>query len=415
MEVWLGGISCLISEGGARMYSLWVGIDVSKEFFSVAGIDSGGNESFSGSYSMGFNGFGEFLKAVTSHCEDLSKVIIAMESTGCYHINLFSFLTSQGIRTMVVNPLLIANYAKLSLRKTKTDKKDARTIAKFLLDHQREISQLSVSQDLQDLRDLARERESLCHLISATKVEIKRVLRTTFPELESIGDLYTRVMLRLLQEYPSARLVRAAKPKAIAKALKQPYVGNKLTFSAEDILRAAQRSVATVSPAKEIILRGKIATLLHLQERLDEVTKLLTDLCKSTRVEDLNILRSIKGVGPKTAAPFLAEMGEVKNYSSHKKVIAYAGMDPSVHQSGKFIGMSKLSKRGNRHLRRAIYLMTASVVSKNTFFKAYFLKRKREGLAPQKALFATAHKLIRVIFAMLSQRTYFKVKEALSK
>jgi hypothetical protein len=74
-----------------------------------------------------------------------------------------------------------------------------------------------------------------------------------------------------------------------------------------------------------------------------------------------------------------------------------------VHQSGKFIGMSKLSKRGNRHLRRAIYLMTASVVSQNAFFKAYFLKRKSEGLARQKALFATAHKLIRVIFAMLSQ------------
>jgi transposase len=413
MEVWLGGMSCLISEGGGGMDSLWVGIDVSKEFFSVAGIDSGGNESFSGSYSMGFNGFGEFFKAITSHCEDLSKVIIAMESTGCYHINLYSFLTSQGIRTMVINPLLIANYAKLSLRKTKTDKKDARTIAKFLLDHQQEISQLSVSQDLQDLRDLARERESLCHLISATKVEIKRVLRTTFPELESIGDLYTRVMLRLLQEYPSARLVRAAKPKAIAKTLKQPYVGDKLTFSAEDILRAAQRSVATVSPAKEIILRGKTATLLHLQERLDEVTKLLTDLCKATRLEDLKILESIKGVGPKTAVPFLAEMGEVKNFSSHKKLIAFAGMDPSVHQSGKFIGMSKLSKRGNRHLRRAIYLMTASVVSQNTFFKTYFLRRKREGLPPQKALFAVAHKLIRVIFAMLSQRTYFRTKEVI--
>ncbi len=113
---------------------------MSKEVFSVAGIDSEGNESFSGSYSMGSNGFGEFLKTITSHCEDLSKVIIAMESTGCYHINLYSFLTSQGIRTMVVNPLLIANYAKLSLRKTKTDKKDARTIAKFLLDHRQEIS-----------------------------------------------------------------------------------------------------------------------------------------------------------------------------------------------------------------------------------------------------------------------------------
>ncbi len=139
----------------------------------------------------------------------------------------------------------------------------------------------------------------------------------------------------------------------------------------------------------------------------------MMDLCKRTRVEDLKILRSIKGVGPKTAAPFLAEMGEAKNYISHKKLIAYAGMDPSVHHSGKLIGMSKLSKRGNRYLQRAIYLMTASVVSKNVFFKAYFLKRKREGLPPQKALFATAHKLIRVIFAMLSQRTYFKVKEAI--
>jgi len=219
-------------------------------------------------------------------------------------------------------------------------------------------------------------------------------------------------MVRFLQEYPSARLVRAAKPKAIAKALKSPFVGNKLTLTAEEIMKAAQRSVGTVSPAKEIIVRGKIATLLHLQERLAEVTKLLTDLCQRTKLEDLDILRSIKGVGPATAAPFLAEMGEVKNYISHKKIIAYAGIDPSVHQSGKFIGMSKLSKRGNRHLRRAIYLMTACVVSHNAFFKAYFLKRKREGLAPQKALFATAHKLIRVIFAMLSQRTYFKVKEA---
>jgi len=393
------------------MESFLVGIDVSKALFSVAGIDSEGNESLSQSYSMDSTGFDEFLKTITSHCEDFSKVIIGMESTGCYHINLFSFLTSRQIHTLVINPLLIANYAKLSLRKTKTDKKDARTIAKFLLDHRQEISQLSVSQDLQDLRDLSRERESLCHLISAIKVEIKRVLRTTFPELESMGDLYTRTMIRFLQEYPSARLVRTAKPKAIAKALQRPSVGNKLTLTAEEIVQAAQKSVGTISPAKEIILRGKIATLLHLQERLAEVTKLLTELCQKTRLEDLEILRSIRGVGPKTAAPFLAEVGEVKNYSSHKKIIAYAGMDPSVHESGKFVGMSKLSKRGNRHLRRAIYLMTASVVSQNAFFKAYFLKRKREGLAPQKALFATAHKLIRVIFAMLSQRTHFKVKE----
>jgi transposase len=139
----------------------------------------------------------------------------------------------------------------------------------------------------------------------------------------------------------------------------------------------------------------------------------LTDLCKATRVEDLKILRSIKGVGPNTAVPFLAEVGEVKNFASSKKLIAFAGLDPSIHQSGKFLGTSKLSKRGNRHLRSAIYLMAASVVSQNTFFKAYFLKRKSEGLPSQKALFAVAHKLLRVIVAMLSQRTCFNVKETI--
>jgi transposase len=395
------------------MYNLLVGVDVSKDFFSAAGLDEEGKEHFSGTYEMNSHGFSEFLKALSSHGERLDQMIVAMESTGCYHINLFSFLSSQGIRTVVVNPLLISNFAKLSLRKTKTDKKDALTIARFLLDHHEEISQLSLSQDHQDLRDLSRERESLCHLIAATKVEIKRVLRTTFPELESIGNLYTGAMLRFLQQYPSARLVRGAKRVAIAKALRGPYVGDKLTFTAEDIIKAAQSSVAVVSPAKEIIVQGKIATLLHLKERLEELTKLLTDLCKATRVEDLKILQSIKGVGPNTAVPFLAEVGEVKNFTSSKKLIAFAGLDPSIHQSGKFLGASKLSKRGNRHLRRAIYLMTTSVVSQNVFFKAYFLRRKKEGLPPQKALFAVAHKLIRVIFAMLSQRTCFNVKEAI--
>jgi transposase len=93
-----------------------------------------------------------------------------------------------------------------------------------------------------------------------------------------------------------------------------------------------------VSPTKEIILRAKIATLLHLEERLEGFTKLLTDLCKTTRVDDLKILRSINGVGPNTAVPFLAETGEVKHFTSSKKLIAFAGLDPSIHQSGKSMG-----------------------------------------------------------------------------
>jgi transposase len=394
------------------MNRLVVGVDISKGSFSTAGLGADGHECFTGSYTMDREGFVKFLERITSHCPDLQEVLVGMESTGCYQINLFSFLNAQGIRALVINPLLIANYAKLSLRKTKTDKKDAKTIAKFLLDHEEGLSQLSLSEHLQDLRDLARERESVTQLLSATKVEIKRVLGTIFPELEYLGEVTTGVMLRLLQAYPSARRVRAAKPKALAKVLKHPGGGHKPSFSAEDILQAARNSIATTSPAKEIILQGKIATLLHLQERLEEMTRLLTELCRKTRLEDFKILRSIKGVGPNTAASFLAEMGTVEDFPSFKKLIAFAGLDPSLHQSGKFVGQSKLSKRGNRHLRRVIYLMANSVVIKNAFFKAYYWKRKKEGLAPRKALFAVSHKLIRVIYAMLSQKTYFMGREA---
>jgi transposase len=176
-----------------------------------------------------------------------------MESTACYHINLFSFLSSKGFSAVVINPLLISNFAKLSLRKTKTDKKDALTIAQLIMIHKDSISQLSISHDLQDLRDLARERESLCQQISTSKTEIKRLLQTLFPELETICDLTTKVMLDFLLEYPSARLVKIAKPRAIEKALMRKGVGTRLSYNAADIIKAAKASVATVSPAKELI------------------------------------------------------------------------------------------------------------------------------------------------------------------
>jgi transposase len=160
------------------MERLIVGVDVSKDSFSAAGLDGKGIRLFSEEYPMDIEGFSKFLKMMLVQEADASEIVVGMESTGCYHINLFSFLTSHGIRAVVINPLLISNFAKLALRKTKTDKKDAVTIAQFLLAHADKISQMSVSQDMQDMRDLARERESLSNLIVTNKGEIKRVLQT---------------------------------------------------------------------------------------------------------------------------------------------------------------------------------------------------------------------------------------------
>lgn len=393
------------------MSKLFVGIDVSKDSFSATGIDSKGNVAFSISAAMDKNGFSKLMKSITANCKDLSAVMAGMESTGCYHSNLFSFLSDKGTIAVVINPLLISNFAKLSLRKTKTDKKDSLTIARFLMVHKDSIEQFAISQDTKDFRDIARERESICHLIASTKNEIKRILQTTFPELESICNVFTTTMLVFLQKFPSARFIKATKTKVIEEALEQAGKGRKVSIKADEIIRAAKNSIASNSLAKELLLPKKISTLLHLMEQLDQLTDILSDLCESITIKEMEIITSIDGIGETTGAAFLAEIGNIKNFSSHKSLIAFAGLDPTVYQSGKFQGTSKISKRGNRHLRRLIYLMTIGVIRCNAFFKAYFLKRKQDGLPFRKAVMATAHKLIRVIFAMLSHNVKFHLKE----
>jgi len=390
------------------MGTIYVGIDIAKDKSTAHGIEEGGGSLFELTFDMNGTGFAELLQRIEACASSPGKVVAAMESTACYHINLYSFLSAKGIESIIINPLLIANYAKLSLRKTKTDKKDAKTIAQFLLAHRDSVKQLAVSQDLQDIRDMARERESLCHHISATKVEIQRILQTTFPELATLTNPLTKVMLHFIQRFPSARLVSVAKPRVIEKTLKERPCSCRLWFTSKDLIELARKSIATVSPAKEFILSGKIETLLHLQKRCDELSKALTKYCESTVVEDLRIVTSIAGINNKMATTLLAEIGQISNYHSHKNLIAFAGIDPTVYQSGKYNGASRISKRGNRHLRRVIWLMAISVIQHNPIFRKYFMKRRNEGYPFKKAVFATAHKLMRVIFAMLSHRTFFE-------
>lgn len=389
------------------MGKLYVGIDISKDSSSANGIDEHGKSCFETSFDMDSAGFAELLKAIKTNSDRYENVVVAMESTACYHINLYSFLSAKGIDTVLINPLVIANFAKLSLRKTKTDKKDAGTIA-HILAHKNSVRQLAVSQDLQDIRDMARERESLCHQISATKVKIRRLLHRTFPELESMCNPFTKVMLHFIQRFPSARLVSVAKPNIIAKTLKEKPCSCCIRFTPSELIKIARKSIATISLGKEIILSGKIDTLLHLQKRRDELTKVITKYCESSVVEDLKIVTSVNGIGNNTATTFLAEIGCIDNYASYKNLIAFAGIDPTVYQSGKYEGASKISKRGNRHLRTVIWLMTVRVINHNPTFRKYYFKKRNEGQPFKKAVFATAHKLIRVIFAMLSKRTYFQ-------
>jgi transposase len=391
-----------------QRFKWFLGIDVSKETFDGCCINMKGERLFTLSTSMNRTGFEELIKPLSGLSVAQESVLVGMESTACYHVNLYSFLISLGYTVIVMNPLLISNFVKLQLRKTKTDKKDAYVIAQFLLLNRDSLSQTILSSDISDLRDLSRQRESLVDQMSSTKSEIKRLLTMTFPELEHISGIFSKSMLRLLCHYPSAASIKQAKRSKIAKILIPGSYGKQTDVSVDRILKAAQVSVGTSSATKEIILRQKASLLIQLEQHLQELTDILIELCEGKIQGDRDILTSMKGIGEKSAVNFLIEIGgDIKQFESHKKVIAMAGLDPAVYQSGKIDKKGKISKRGNRHLRRVIWIMATKVIQFNERFKQYYLKRMEDGLPYKMAVLATAHKLIRVMFAMLKNKTLF--------
>jgi transposase len=420
MEDWyreaIPALTMLRWEGGMVMderqrFRWFLGIDVSKETFDACCINPKGERLFSLSPLMSRKGFEELIKQLSSLSVSQESVLVGMESTACYHVNLYSFLISLGYTVMVINPLLISNFVKLQLRKTKTDKKDASVIAQFLLLNRDSLCQTLVSSDFSELRDLSRQRETLVDQMSSIKSEIKRLLTITFPELEHIAGVFTKSMLRLLCHYPSAISIRQLKRSQIAKLLIPGSYGKQTAASVERIIKAAQGSIGTTSPAKEVILKQKASLLIQLEQHLQELTDILKQLCRAKIQQDTGILTSMKGIGEKSAMNFLIEMGgEIKQFERHQKVIAMAGLDPALYQSGKIDRKGKISKRGNRHLRRVIWLMTTKVIQFNGRFKQYYLKRIKDGLPYKKAVLATAHKLVRVMFAMLKNKTLFDAR-----
>lgn len=385
-----------------------IGIDVSKDKFDACCLDGKGKEIFRFSAAMDSAGFNGLLQKIYSYSLSQTNVVVGMESTGCYHLNLFSFLTGMNFQAFIINPLLISNFMKLDLRKTKTDKKDASVIAHFLLLHQDAVHKLNLSEEIADLRDLARQRESLVKQMSALKNDLKRLLSITFPELEKETNVFSHSVLTVLTLFASAAAVQRASVSQITKCLCKGALGRKTSITAEQLKQAAKKSVGTTSMAKEFVVSQKASMLLYMGEKMQELSDTMNELCASLLQQEIEIMTSVKGIGETTASEFLGEIGgDISKFESAKKVIAFAGLDPSVHQSGKHVGQSKISKRGSRYLRRVIWQMSVKVIRYNETFHEYFIKRRQEGLVYRKAVLATAHKLVRVIFAMLTHKAPF--------
>jgi len=386
-------------------YRFFVGVDVSKESFAVCIKDIKGKVIFENSFSQSLDGFKNFFQIVKG-IGDETSVVVGMESTSIYFLNLFSFLVVNNINTVIINPTLIKNFSKLSLRNSKSDRKDASTIADYLLYAKPDPSK---KEDLEELKLLVREREKLTKEVSHLKDEILRCLFNIFPELERNFNIFTKGMLHFLLRFPSALSIQKSKKRTVEYEFSRAFKGRgkKPSFTSKDIIALANNSIGIESRASEKILVSKINMLLVIEEEIEKFDKLIFREVKDTEINKVNIIASIPGIGKSLAVSFICEVPETGSFGNGKKLVASRGVDPVIKSSGKYMGEFGISKRGNRHLRRTVYLMAMNVIKFKGKFRDFYLRLRERGKSYMEAVIALANKLIRTIYSMLIHGTLY--------
>ncbi len=382
----------------------FIGIDISKDKFNYAIIDDSMNIIKEGQFDMDIQGFNDFNKTITSYPDS----VIALESTGNYHLNLLAFLTANEHTVALINPALIKKFAQtITLRKTKTDKIDAIIIAKFILKNIEHINYF-VPNNMDDITTLARVRENISKQIAKTKTQLKQHLVVVFPELMANYNIFTDFILFILEEFPTPRAVITAPKHKIKKVFnKFAKKGRKPTLTYDKFMELAKNSIGLSSENYALIIKHDVQMLNFLNQQLKEITEKFLDEIKKNKKNDLEIIKSIKGISDITSAHFLAEIKDIDRFENKRKLAAYAGIDPSIKQSGSMYSRGKISKKGSKSLRRYLYLMATGLIRCNEYFRAYYLKKKSQGMPHRKAMIALCNKLVRVLFAMLKNGEKF--------
>jgi len=386
-------------------YKFYIGVDVSKDSFTVCIKDSKGKNIFQSSFTQSIDGFQSFLDAINQSTSQAPS-IIGMESTSIYYLNLLSFLIEHNINIAVINPSVINKFSKLGIRPYKSDKKDASTIAEYLLYSKPEPQNQG---KLSELKILAREREKLTREVSYLKDSILRCIYILFPELERNFNIFTKGMLQFLLKFPSAESIKKAKEKVVEYEFSQAFNGRgkKPSFSFNDIIELANNSIGIKSPAMEEVLISSIKRLFMIEEEIDKFNKLLSNGIKEVEINEIKIISSIPGIGNCLATSFVCELPSIDAFRNDKTLIAFVGIDPVTKQSGKYKAEFNISKRGNRHLRRIIYLMAINVIRFEGKFRTYFHRLRERGKSYMVAIIAVANKLLRTIYSMLIHGTFY--------
>lgn len=379
---------------------IFIGIDVAKDKHDCFITNSDGEVLFNAfTISNNKEGFDYLYQKIQSVLVDSSKLKVGLEATGHYGYNLLGYLLDKGFPTYVINPLHTSLYRKsLSLRQTKTDKVDAKTIATMLMSDVNLQSYSDTSYHNEELKSLTRYRFAKVQDRAKLKTSVTRLVTILFPELEKlVPTLHLPSVYALLLGFPSAASIASSHLTRLTNILETASKGHYSKDTALMFRDAARNSIGSNMPAKSLELKHTIKRIQELNLEVNEIENSI----KSIMDKMNSPILSIPGISYRMGAMIIAEIGDFSRFSSPDKILAYAGLSPSTYQSGKReSAYSHMEKRGSRYLRYALFNATIFVCRWDPTFAAYLAKKRSEGKHYYVAISHAAKKLVRVIYKL---------------
>lgn len=383
----------------------YIGIDVGKRHHEVGVIDEKGQPigktlRFENSKS----GSEKLLEFFNQHQLAPDNSVIGLEATGHYWLSIFSFVHKLGFKTTVFNPLQSDSLRNFYLRKTKNDVKDAYLIAQVIrIDSPDETP--FIKEDLLKLRHLERLRYSFVDQVSDIKRKVISLLDQVFPEYEQLfSDTFSKSSTEVLMNYTLPEDLLEIDPQELANLLQEASngrYGESRALKKADQLRESALNTFGITIGTDVF-KLQIQLLLEqiqlIEKHLKEIEEVMIEISNRQK----HYLTTITGISDVTACVILGEIGSIDRFERPEQLVAYAGLDASVHQSGDFNSSNtRISKRGSPYLRRAIWQAAFVASNHDPLLSLYYQKLRKRGKAHGTAIGAVARKLTHIIFAIL--------------
>ena len=385
----------------------YIGIDIAKKNHEASIIDSSGKSlSKSIFFPNSTKGIEKFNNFIAEFGVTTNNCIIGMEATGHYWISLFSYIVDLGFTCYVINPIQSDAFRKMYVRQTKNDSVDSFIIAQIMRFGEFSISNFS-DENTFALRNLTRYRFALVDECSDWKRKLVAILDQVFPEYSSLfSNIYGVASKELLSKYPLPEDMLSIPAEELGNLLYECSKGRLGINKAEEIQSRARETFGIKFAKRSFSFQIKqiISQISFLEEQLKEIeieiSCLLEDICP--------VITTITGIGSVLGASIVSEIGNISRFERANQLVAYAGLDTRIKQSGDFSATNtKLSKRGSPYLRRSIWLAATVAAFKDPALSIYYQGLRARGKAHGTAIGAVARKLTNIIFAVLrDQKPY---------